>query len=315
MSKPNIQLEHNIPYESLTPFPEDTKFMETMRELIKAITETPENEWEKHVSAINTLRRLRKYQSKFFDEIISEPEIQSRLVKFISSLRSSVTIPTLLLIKELFSEYQFEYNDKENNEPIELTQFVKMLLPELISKSLSEKSFIREGAKNCLNECCKNMLYEETILTLLKECCNEKNVKTVEVAYNTLMDLIANFEKNYLVYYAHWKVIFSYLAQMWNIKKDSYIKRPGKIYLQFGKVVTPEMFDKIFKDHCSNEKDIESIKAALEYIKDGNSTNNNQKEKMNLKEMIKQSKERNENNNYTNDNFELVLTKEAVNKE
>lgn len=311
MSKSNPNLEYNIPYDSLAPFPEGANYMEMMREINKAITETPENEWEKHVEAINSLRRLRKHQPKFFYEIIYEAEIQTKLVKFISSLRSSVTIPTLLLIKELFGEYQFEFNDKENNEPIELIQVIKILLPELISKSISEKAFIREGAKSCLTECSKNMLYEETILTLLKECCNEKNVKTVEVAFNTLMDLIGHFEKNYLIYYENWKAIFAYLAQIWNIKKDTHIKRPGKIYRQFEKLLSPEVFDKIFTEQCVNEKDKESVKAALEYIEANNNQNN--KGKINLKEMIKQSKAKNENNN--NETFELVLTKETINKE
>lgn len=252
-----------IEYESITPFEEETNYVEIMRKISQLTKETKESQWQEHVEALNLLLKLHKYQRDFFNRIMKDLELNEIIRTYLNSIRTTLSKCALTFLKQIFSKYEFEFN--EENEKVELVNSVDYFLPLIISKAFSDKKFIKDEAEKCLNEISRNMLYGNTILTLLNECC-EKSVKHSEIAFNTLIQLINNFEKNYLIYYEHWELIFSKIAKIGHLKKDIYFKKPGKVMEVFEDLISKEKFNDLYKTYCKNE-DKQIIEEALEHYK------------------------------------------------
>ena len=248
----NEMSNSNLLYENIPPFKEETNFVELMIKIKKLLRETKEHEWIEHVQAINYLRRLRKYQKEIFDRVMYDLNIFEIILSYLNSVRTTLSKITLVFIKELFSEYEFEYNN--NDEQIELVKFIQFITPKLILKANSEKSFLKEEAINCLKNLSKNMTYGDTLITLIKSCIENNGNSICELSFNFIQDLLTNFDINYLIYFDYWNEFFEILIKILKMKKEPYIKKSILLIKSLESLIGKENFEKIINNNCNKEE-------------------------------------------------------------
>lgn len=281
------------PFEQLEPFAINENHIEVLKSVNALLKETKETQWEDHIKGIDILRRLYKYERVLMYKIINDLELEEVIGTYMTSIRTVRAKASIQFIKELFSQYEFEFND--NNEPVKLVSLVSFFIPKILKVACSDKGFLREEANKCLTEISNNMFYGNTILVLLKEC-TDKNQKQVDIAFNTLVNLLNNLERNYLNYYTHWDQIFTGLVNIYLIKKDFYQKKPGKLILLFEEIISKERYGEILRSYCKEENK-EILEQAVAYYKTkvldkglGSTTNTTSKT---IKDFIKASKSKN----------------------
>ena len=117
----------NLSYENLPQFEENTNYIELMRKVTLLLKETEEKKWNECVEGINYLRRLRKYNKEVFEKIMYDLDIFNIILSYLNCSRTILSKITLVFIQEIFSEYEFEYNEKD--EEIELVKFIEFITP------------------------------------------------------------------------------------------------------------------------------------------------------------------------------------------
>lgn len=248
----NEMSNSNLLYEDIPCFKEETNFVELMIKIKKLLRETKENEWKEHVQAINYLRRLRKYEKKIFERVMYDLNIFEIILSYLNSVRTTLSKVTLVFIKELFSEYEFEYND--NDEQIELIQFIKFITPKLIVKANSEKSFLKDEAINCLNNLSNNMTYGDTLIALMKVCITNNGNSICELSFNFIQELLQNFDINYLIYFDYWDEFFEILIKILKMKKEPYMKKSILLINSLENLIGKDKFENIINNNCNEEE-------------------------------------------------------------
>ncbi len=248
----NEMSNSNLLYENIPPFKEETNYVELMIIIKKLLRETKEFEWIEHVKAINYLRRLRKYKKEVFDRVMYDLNIFEIILSYLNSVRTTLSKVTLVFIKELFSEYEFEYND--NDEQIELIKFIKFITPKLILKANSEKSFLKDEAINCLNNLSKNMTYGDTLIALIKVCITNNGNSICELSFNFIQELLKNFDINYLIYFDYWDEFFEILIKILKMKKEPYMKKSILLINSLENLIGKDNFENILKNNCNEEE-------------------------------------------------------------
>jgi hypothetical protein len=242
---------------------------------------------------------LRKYQKKIYETFIYDLNVFNYLTKFLNSIRTALSKLTLIFFNEIFSKYEFEYklNNNNNNEKIELINLLNLFVPKIINKFVFDKTFLKEEALKALNNLSENMFYGDSLIILLKCICND-NINYSNISFNVLLNLIKNFEKNYLIYYENWNEIFFLMVKIYEKKKECFIKKPGKIFIEFENKID-NFREKIFDNEssCSKDKKI-IINKAIEYYK--NKENKNNDKKCKLKNLIIKSKNNSKSSNFNN---------------
>ena len=248
----NEMSNSNLLYENIPPFKEETNYVELMIIIKKLLRETKEFEWIEHVKAINYLRRLKKYKKEVFDRVMYDLNIFEIILSYLNSVRTTLSKVTLVFIKELFSEYEFEYNN--NNEQIELIKFIQFITPKLILKANSEKSFLKDEAINCLKNLSKNMTYGDTLITLIKVCINNNGNSICELCFNFIQELLTNFDINYLIYFDYWNEFFEILIKILKMKKEPYMKKSILLINSLENLIGKDNFENILKNNCNEEE-------------------------------------------------------------
>ena len=296
----DVKMENpNLKFNDLQPFESNINFLFLLRSLNNILNNYKENEWIKHILLLNYLRRLRIYQKKIYETFIYDLKVYNYLSKFLNSIRTALSKLTLIFFNEIFSKYEFEFklnNNNNKNEKIELINLLNLFVPKIIHKAVFDKTFLKEEALKALNSLSENMFYGDSLIILLKCICND-NINYSNISFKILLNLIKNFEKNYLIFYENWNEIFFLLVKIYEKKKECYIKKPGKIFFEFENKI--EKFkEKIFENFCCNEKKI-IIYKAIEYYK--NKENKNIENKNNkLKNLIIKSRKNSKSSNYCN---------------
>lgn len=257
-------------YEDLQPFDQDENYSLLIQNTVNGLTKS--EEWTVNFNSINDLRRFRKYNKELFFKTFNQ--IYKNFPKYINSIRSNISKAALILCAEIFSYYEFEY----------IHNWIEMLLPNVLMRSVYEKFFISDEANKALLNVSENMMYEESLLILVNEIKNN-NLKVSEKACETLVKLISNYEIVSLENNYAWENIFLVLIDISRMKKDTYIKKPIRILKAFNNKF--ENFDSIIQKNLKNE----NAKIIREII---NSIGSLRKDGMNsslsLKERIIQSK-------------------------
>ena len=284
----NDMSNSNLLYENIPCFKEETNFVELMIKIKKLLRETKEHEWREHVQAINYLRRLRKYEKEIFDRIMYDLNIFEIILSYLNSVRTTLSKITLVFIKELFSEYEFEYND--NDEQIELIKFIKFITPKLIVKANSEKSFLKDEAINCLNNLSKNMTYGDTLIALIKVCITNNGNSICELSFNFIQELLKNFDINYLIYFDYWDEFFEILSKILKMKKEPYMKKSILLINSLENLIGKDKFENIINNNC-NEEEKEFILKSINicYSKSFNLKNEKRKDKK-IGDLIKEQR-------------------------
>ena len=284
----NDMSNSNLLYENIPCFKEETNFVELMIKIKKLLRETKEHEWREHVQAINYLRRLRKYEKEIFDRVMYDLNIFEIILSYLNSVRTTLSKITLVFIKELFSEYEFEYND--NDEQIELIKFIKFITPKLIVKANSEKSFLKDEAINCLNNLSKNMTYGDTLIALIKVCITNNGNSICELSFNFIQELLKNFDINYLIYFDYWDEFFEILSKILKMKKEPYMKKSILLINSLENLIGKDKFENIINNNC-NEEEKEFILKSINicYSKSFNLKNEKSKDKK-IGDLIKEQR-------------------------
>ena len=277
-------------FDTLEPFASNENHIEILKSVNSLLKESKETQWEDHIKGIDILRRLYKYEKLLLFKLIHDLELKDIIGNFITSIRTARAKAAIQFVREIFSQYEFEFN--ANNEPIELVSLVVFFIPRILKVSCSDKAFLRDEANKCLSAISSNMFYGKTIIVLLKECA-DKNQKQADIAFNTLINLLNNFERNYLCYYTHWELIFAGLVNIFLIKKDFYQKKTGRLVLLLEEIISRERYGEMLRRDCP-EEDRTILEQAVAYYRtkvlDKGTTNPTSKT---IKDFIKASKEKN----------------------
>lgn len=274
-----------VSYDNLLPY-EKKPDLELYRKINTEIMEVEENDWKVNFNLLNELRRLRKFEKDMFISVFNNVKVHSKVIpSFINSLRSNLAKLALILVSEIFSCYECET----------VNEWMSSLIPEVLQKSVMDlKGFLKEEANKALHNFSENMLYEESIVALLKGV-KHVNTKISENAFDTLIKLIHNYDHVALEHISCWKVIIVNIIDIFNMKKDPYVKRPAKIIFAFEEKLGMEKFDKILHDNLKEnnlqvivqirKNEMASIMKAVK-SRDGRSSSNNSL-KQRMKEFAK----------------------------
>lgn len=145
---------------------------------------TTEDNWRIHFDAIESLRILNKYYPndirKYFADLIVF------LQKSMESLRSNLSKNTLMLIREIFESYKHTQS---------LDEFLKEIVPIILEKSVSEKSFLKNEARAALKALEKTGCNNNVIQVL----CNksfDKNGVISELSFQALTEVVQQADEN-----------------------------------------------------------------------------------------------------------------------
>lgn len=248
----------NIPNENLSPFDSDTDFIFLMQKLKKIIS-NKDMDWTKHLSVVNYLRRLFKFEKSIFNQLLYGLKIYPKIIELINSIRSVLAKNTLVLINEIFSENVPEFDEKKNKAPVII--LIKEIIPTLIMKANCNKSFIKSEAKQCLDSLTNNMRYGDTLISLIQSMNSKKN-QEIDLSYNLAIKLINNLNKEYFGENNFFNELMKAISGIYELKKDIYVKKIVLIIKKISEKMTQNEFNSKI-DKCP-KKERELIKKALD---------------------------------------------------
>lgn len=163
------------PFETLPPFDQSVDYISLLREVSNnATTKTDTNT---QLKTIFDLRRMRKYQEKFFEATFS-----NILGRFISCYvdenkdNESVIEAFLFFIGEIFSDYQFDFNES----------WIYKLYNVIEKYFFSSNQKLSELAKNAAKNLAIHMNYTPTLICLFDTLadCDEQTAKFIEELFS-----------------------------------------------------------------------------------------------------------------------------------
>ena len=252
MKSPNI-LKENLP-----PFEDNIDFIILMQNL-KQIILNKDLDWTYHLAVINYLRRLFKFEKSIFNQVLFGLKIYPKIIELINSFRSVLAKNALILVNEMFSEYIPEFDEKKNKTPV--ITFIKAIIPTLIMKANSNQSFIKTEANLCLESLITNMKYGDTLISLIQAMSSKKN-QDIELAFNLVNKLCDNLSREYLGESTLFNDLMKALGNIYDLKKDIYVKKIIILILKIkDKITQNDFYAKLEK--CG-KKERELIKKALD---------------------------------------------------
>ena len=211
---PNQKVDY-IKYEDLKEFPDSTDLNKISLFIISTLLNLNSN-WLTQFNCFTDLRRIRKFHHDKFFPVFGK--IYKVFPEYLNSIRSNIAKGSLLLVTEIFSFYDFEL----------FSDLIKTLLPMVLLKSSSDKKFLKDEALAAWNNAGCNMFYNETIEVLLEETGNKSSIVS-ENSFNTLISLINNFDQTLLENIGDWDIIFKKIVDLYNLKREIYVKKTLKI--------------------------------------------------------------------------------------
>ena len=148
---------------------------------------------------------------------------------------------------------------KKNKAPV--INFIKAIIPMLIMKANCNQSFIRTEANSCLDNLIKNMKYGDTLVFLI-QAMNVKKNQDIELAYNLAVKLCNNLTKEYLGELPLFNDLMKACANIYDLKKDIYVKKIIVLIKLIKDKITEEEFNSKLEKLQKKERDI--IKKALD---------------------------------------------------
>jgi len=255
---PESMKSPNILNADLSPFEEDTDFIMLMQKL-KQILLNKDIDWTYHLATINYLRRLLKYEKSVFNQVFYGLKIYPKIMELINSIRSILAKNTLILVNEIFSESIPEFDEKNNK--AQVITFIKLIIPTLIMKANCNQSFIKTEANVCLESLIANMRYGDTLISLIQAMSTKKN-QDIDLAFNLANKLCNNLTKEYLKESLLFNDLMKALANIYELKKDIYVKKIIVLIKKINEIITPNDFNS--KLEKCGKKERELIKKALD---------------------------------------------------
>jgi hypothetical protein len=279
---PMKETEQNIDYispENLVNLT-DAQLSQTNISLnLSNMVENPK--WHLTFDSLVFFRCINKQNPSLLKTILSE--LIKYLPKLSNSIRSGISKEAIILVGEILSNY---INENTDNDFV----FIKQLLYILFQSATSNKKFIKEASIELIeNGLLKNnKYYNLDIINIIIDLMKDKKSTVCDVCYNAYDNLIKNIDiKNQDININTWNCFFDKINELYNAKKEIYIKKCVKILEYFennlGKNKFVELLLKLNRG--------DDIKKYENWIKLGSKKNSTQ---MSFKDFMK-SKKNNKN--------------------
>ena len=279
---PMKETEQNIDYispENLVNLT-DAQLSQTNISLnLSNMVENPK--WHLTFDSLVFFRCINKQNPSLLKTILSE--LIKYLPKLSNSIRSGISKEAIILVGEILSNY---INENTDNDFV----FIKQLLYILFQSATSNKKFIKEGSIELIeNGLLKNNKYFNLdIINIIIDLMKDKKSTVCDVCYNAYDNLIKNIDiKNQDININTWNCFFDKINELYNAKKEIYIKKCVKILEYFENNLSKDKFDELLLK--LNRGD--DIKKYENWIKLGSKKNSTQ---MSFKDFMK-SKKNNKN--------------------
>ena len=286
---PMKETEQNIDYISPDKLPTLSEEQLTQQNISLNLTkmvETPK--WQLTFDAMVFFRAINKQNPSLLKTII--PDLIKFLPKLSNSIRSGISKEAIILVGEILSNY---INEKSNND----FEVIKKLLNILFQSATSTKKFIKEASIELIEAgLIKNIKYHNLdILCIIIDIMKDKKSSVCEICYNAYENMIKNIDiKNKDINDNTWIMFFDKINELYNAKKEIYIKKCVKILEYFQNTLEKNNFnDLLIKLNREND-----IKKYENWILLGSKKNSSQ---MSFKDFMK-SKKNNKNMNNDDNN-------------
>ena len=284
---PMKETEQNIDYISPDKLPtlsEEQLSQQNISLNLTKMVETPK--WQLTFDAMVFFRAINKQNPSLLKTII--PDLIKFLPKLSNSIRSGISKEAIILVGEILSNY---INEKSNND----FEVIKKLLNILFQSATSTKKFIKEASIELIEAgLIKNIKYHNLdIICIIIDLMKDKKSSVCEICYNAYENMIKNIDiKNKDINDNTWIMFFDKINELYNAKKEIYIKKCVKILEYFQNTLEKNNFnDLLIKLNREND-----IKKYENWILLGSKKNSTQ---MSFKDFMK-SKKNNKNMNDDN---------------
>ena len=279
---PMKETEQNIDYispENLVNLT-DAQLSQTNISLnLSNMVENPK--WHLTFDSLVFFRCINKQNPSLLKTILSE--LIKYLPKLSNSIRSGISKEAIILVGEILSNY---INENTDNDFV----FIKQLLYILFQSATSNKKFIKEASIELIeNGLLKNnKYYNLDIINIIIDLMKDKKSTVCDVCYNAYDNLIKNiYIKNQDININSWNCFFDKINELYNAKKEIYIKKCVKIIEYLENTLSKNIFDELLVK--LNRAD--DIKKYENWLKLGSKKNSSQ---MSFKDFMK-SKKNNKN--------------------
>ena len=279
---PMKETEQNIDYispENLVNLA-DAQLSQTNISLnLSNMVENPK--WHLTFDSLVFFRCINKQNPSLLKTILSE--LIKYLPKLSNSIRSGISKEAIILVGEILSNY---INENTDNDFV----FIKQLLYILFQSATSNKKFIKEASIELIENgfLKNNKYYNLDIINIIIDLMKDKKSTVCDVCYNAYDNLIKNIDiKNQDININTWNCFFDKINELYNAKKEIYIKKCVKILEYFENNLGKNKFDELLLK--LNRGD--DIKKYENWIKLGSKKNSTQ---MSFKDFMK-SKKNNKN--------------------
>ena len=284
---PMKETEQNIDYISPDKLPTLSEEQLTQQNISLNLTkmvETPK--WQLTFDAMIFFRALNKQNPSLLKIIL--PDFIKFLPKLSNSIRSGISKEAIILVGEILSNY---INENTNND----FEIIAKLINILFQSATSNKKFIKEASTELIENgfIKNNKYYNLDIICIIIDLMKDKKSSVCEICYNTYENMIKIIDiKNKDISDNTWSIFFDKINELYNAKKEIYIKKCVKILEYFQNTLGKNNFnDLLIKLNREND-----IKKYENWIVLGSKKNSSQ---MSFKDFMK-SKKNNKNVNDEN---------------
>ena len=284
---PMKETDQNIDYISPDKLPilsEEKLSQENISLNLTKMVETPK--WQLTFDAMIFFRALNKQNPSLLKIIL--PDFIKFLPKLSNSIRSGISKEAIILVGEILSNY---INENTNND----FEIIAKLINILFQSATSNKKFIKEASTELIETgfIKNNKYYNLDIICIIIDLMKDKKSSVCEICYNTYENMIKIIDiKNKDINDNTWNIFFDKINELYNAKKEIYIKKCVKILEYFQNTLGKNNFnDLLIKLNREND-----IKKYENWIVLGSKKNSSQ---MSFKDFMKSKKN---NKNVNDDN-------------
>ena len=275
---PMKETDQNIDYISQDKLIILTEVQLSQENISLNLTNMVENpKWHLTFDSLVFFRCINKQNPSLLKTIL--PELIKYLPKLSNSIRSGISKEAIILVGEIL------YNYINENSDIDLI-YIKQLLYILFQSATSNKKFIKEAALELIETGLikNNKYYNLNIINIIIDLMKDKKSTICDICYNTYENIIKNIDiKNQEINDKTWNNFFGKINELYNAKKEIYIKKCVKIIEYFENTLEKNKFDELLVK--LNRAD--DIKNYENWLKLGSKKNSTQ---MSFKDFMKSKK-------------------------
>ena len=239
--RPMKELEPNIDYISPDKLPllqEEQLSQENISLNLTKMVENPK--WKLTFDAMVFFRSINKQNPSLLKTKL--PDLIKYLPKLSNSIRSGISKEAIILVGEILSNFIID------NTKIDF-DIIKQLLYILFQCGTSNKKFIKEASLELIdNGLIKNKIYYNLdIISIIIDLMKDKKSSVCDLCFNKYESLInnINIKDNNDISKDTWNNFFDKINELYNAKKEIYIKKCVKIIDYFQNMLGKQQFDEL----------------------------------------------------------------------